>query len=368
MTAAFGGPEISRLEHASQLLEQPIDPLRTVCLPFAEEDTARAALIGLANAGGGEILLGVRADEDRARIVELPGVDSAWFDQHLERLTAEVDPPAAGLVGLHVLSLPRGSAVGVLSVRQSPTPPHLDTTNGTVYLHQHGAPRPVRSRVELDRLYLKGRALDERAERLIEATAERLTLAHFGHYGVAVVACLREPSAEPFLWARAHPEAFADPADSFVHQWGFAAKTTRVSTGEVELRNEREISGLLRVGRAGYVVAGEILKRPQGDVLASTAEVCEHLERLVTSACRILVHSDATAIVPRLLCDGLKGAKIRREDAPGSESKPSLIDVLRIQGPAGNPSDAGYRRQLTGEFGRAFLAPFGLSDLADESL
>jgi hypothetical protein len=367
MTAAYGSPDRADVARAAQLLQQPLDPARTVCLAVADEAATRAAIAGLANARGGQLLLGVRADETGTRVIDLHGIDPVWLDEHLSNLTLEIDPPLPEMVSLQTLPLPGGGAVGLISVRQSPIPPHLDRTNGIVFLHEPGSPRPIRSRSELDRLYRKGRALNERAERLIEATAERLTLAHFGHYGLAVVACLREPAANPYLWARAHPEAFADAADPFVEQWGFTSALARATTGEVELRSEREISGVLRVGRAGYALAGEILKRPQGDVIASDAELCEHLSRLVGSACRILAHSDGRVIVPRLLCDGLKGTKIRQSESSGSESDASAIDVLNVPGPAGDPRDGTYQRQLARDFGRALLAPFGLRDLADEA-
>lgn len=364
MTLTNAQADAGNAQDAAELRNKQIDPLRVLCLPIVASAELAAALAGLANTRGGTILIGARVEAADARIGELAGVDAEEAATCVAELIGQLDPPIAELVATRSLELPDGRSLLIVSVRQSPSPPHLEPLSGRIFVHDAGEVRPIRRREELDRLYQRGRAADERAERLIASTIERLSLAHFNHYGLAVVASLRAPTAEPYLWFRGHSEALADPDDAFVAEWGFKPDGVRVGAGELELRNEREAAGVLRVGRAGYAVAAEIRRQPPRHLLGSIDDVAGRIERLIASVCRILGHADPPLLLPRLVCDGLKSCRLSLNGE--GESVPCSLDSLHVAGAAGDARDAGYRARLLETFMRQLSSAFGL-DATDDA-
>lgn len=359
MTVTSPSLDPAALRTAAELLGQTLDPLRAIYLPQSDDPAWPAALAALANTRGGWILVGARLDGGGA-VDELTGVDADEAELRLRDHLTRIDPPLSGLVRTTVLPLQAGASLFVVSVRQSPSPPHIDVSTGSVFVHGTGGPRPIAARTELDRLYQRGREPDERAQRLMDTVIGRLSLAQFGHFGLAVVACLRAPSADPYCWCRDHPEDLADPSDPFVGRWGFTAGAVRVRPGEVELRNDREVTGVLRVGRAGYAVAAEILARPRGDVVGSPDELAQHISTLHGTLFRVLRHADDPVVLPRLFCEGFKSTRLQLDERPESRSAPCAVDAVQAQGTAGDLRDPAYRRELHNAFSSRLLAAYGL--------
>jgi hypothetical protein len=331
---------------AGTLIGSAIDPLRIVCLPRPTAGSCAAAVIGLANARGGQVWLGARADTSGKAVRTFPGVDPLAADALLREIWQRIDPPLTDLISTRTLPLAGDMAVLVISVRQSTTPPHIDSVTGRIFLRRPDGTRHIASRAELHALYQKGAAADQRAERLIEAQIERLSLAQFGHYGLAVVASSTTPDSSMYTWSREHPEELTDPADPFMQMWGFSQQDVRVLPGVVELRSEREIAGIVRISRAGSVVAGEIQRRAPGDRLGPAGELSSRLEALVETVCRLLSHSDCRSIVAHLYGDGLKGARLLEDGDQGRDAAAFPRDVVQMPGPNGDPRDRDYRRRL----------------------
>lgn len=354
--------------------ERPIDPYllneadalpgRTLergrVLAFADviEDSVVAALAGLANGRGGHLLIGVDTERDGETVRSTPGVDAARAEQMLRELAARIEPPVDDSLQMRRLPADLGREILIVNVRQSSTPPHIDTRSGLVYLAGATGVSSIRSRAALDALYVKGKAERERAERLIEAMTERLMLAHFAYYGIGIVACLQQPTADAYLWAREHPEELANDRDAFIRAWEFTPAMAKVRPAEVELRNEREVCGLVRVTRSGCVTAGETRRRPQGDVIGSRAELGERLQMIVDTVCRILSQAETTLIVPRLFCEGLKGTHLLLAGQPDLASPPSRLDAVQAPGPTGDATDPEYRRALAALFLDQLCRPF----------
>jgi len=335
---------------AETLIESTLDPLQVICLPRPTASSGAAAVIGLANALGGQVWFGVRSDTSGKTVRALPGVDPLAADALLREICQRIDPPMSDLVSTRTLPVAGGLAVLVVSVRQSAAPPHIDAVTGRIFLRRPDGTRPVASRVELDAIYKKGRAAGQRAERLIEAQIERLSLAQFGCYGVAVVACSAAPDAASYLWARERPDALTDAADPFMRAWGFSERDVHVHPGEVELRSEREVAGVVRVSRSGSAVVGEIRRRASGDFIGPLGELSDNLRNIVEAACRLLSHADSTAMIAHLYCDGLKGVRLPKRDDLEKDSAPCDVDTVQRRGPAGDSRDPEYRRRLHAGF------------------
>jgi len=340
---------------AEALIGSTLDPLHVICLPRLTSSSGAAAVIGLANARGGQVLLGARADTSGKAVRALPGVDPLAADAVLGEIWRRIDPPLADLVSTRTLPLAGGLAVLVISVRQSTTPPHIDSVTGRIFLRRPDGTRHVARRADLDAIYQKGRAASQRAERLIEAQIERLSLAQFGSYGIAVVACSATPDAAPYLWARERPDELTDAADPFMRAWEFSERDVRVHPGEVEVRSEREVAGVVRVSRAGSALTGEIHRRASGDFIGPVDELSYNLRNVIETVCRLLSHADSTAMVADLYCDGLKGVRLAKLDDREKDSAPCPLDTVHHRGPAGDSRDPDYHRRLHACFLQAIV-------------
>ena len=366
MTAGLRPIDPYLLRDADDLLGRSLDGARTLALVSIDDDAATAALAGLANGRGGHILVGVEAGSDGDTIRSLPGVDAGQAEPILHELARRIDPPLHESLQIRRLPLACGRHLLIVGVRQSPRPPHLDTHSGLIHLHGAEGTGIVRTRDALDALYAKGRAERERAERLIEAMTERLMLAHYSYYGLGLVACLQRPTADAYLWAREHPEELAGASDAFIAAWEFTPQMAKLRPAEVELRNEREVCGLVRVARSGCVAVGETRRRPPGDVLGSREELGERLRMMIDCACRVLAHAEPTLIVPRLFCEGLKGTHMVLAHQPYRESPASTLDAVQTPGPTGDAADPEYRHELGSLFLEELSRPF-LGDGANDS-
>ena len=317
-----------------------LDPDRGVWLNDHDESACRAALAGLANGAGGQaVLVGV------------------WEESDVARLAKQVDPPLTGLISTRVGVFVGAGEAAIVDVHQSPYCPHIDAVSGIIYEHNGRNIVPVTSRTGLDRLYRKGRAADERAQRSIDGMIERMQLASFGHFGLAVLACLRLPSAEPYLWAVGHPDELATQGDPFTAEWALSPAMLRVRPGDVELRGERDVSGVVRVTRAGCVAVGETRRKPQGEVLGTPEELRERLRILLGTACRVLGRYEGSVIVPRLLCEGLRATRL---SADAEAFKPATVDTLDASGEAGHADDAAYQKELVQELTERLLALYAV--------
>ena len=356
--------DLHLLLDASDLLGRSFDRARVLAFIELDEETTLAAIAGLANGSGGHLLVGVEIEPDGETIQGAPGVDAAGSEALLGELVLRLDPPLDEPPRVRRLPVGAGRHLLIVSVRQSPRPPHIDTISGRIHLHAPGGPSTVHTRHGLDLLYAKGRAERERAERLIEAMSERLMLAQHAYYGLGIIACLQQPTADAYLWAREHPEELALAEDPFVAAWEFTPAMAKIRPAEVELRNEREVCGLVRVARSGCLAIGETRRRPPGDVIGSREELSERLQMMIDCTCRILAHAEATLIVPRLFCEGLKGTHIVLDRRPYRESPPSGLDAVQSPAPTGDAADPAYRGELHALFLEQLCRPF-LRGIAD---
>jgi hypothetical protein len=90
----------------------------------------------------------------------------------------------------------------------------------------------------------------------------------------------------------------------------------------------------------------------------------ERLSRLVESACRLLAPAHDAQILPRLLCEGLRGTRLRAGSDAELLSAPSAEDVIELAGPPGDAADAGYRCDLVQAFATQLAASYRLDGAA----
>jgi hypothetical protein len=297
----------------------------------------------LANSRGGSLIL-----------------SGALNESAVGRLAEQIDPPLGDLISICANGDGANPALAV-HVRQSPYCPHIDVESGSIYEHD-GAEGIVKvaTRAGLDRLYRKGQAAEERAQRAIDGAIERMQLASFGHYGIAIVACLRQPSAEPYLWAAAHPDELATETDAFISEWRLTPAMVSTRAGDVELRGDRDVTGVVRITRGGCVAAGESRRKPQGDVLGTADELQGRLAVLLATVYRIFGNGAGNVIIPRLLCEGLKGTRLSAGTSIGTSSAAATTDVLMEQGSAGDAGSTAYQQQLLDEFAMKLLTQYRL--------
>jgi hypothetical protein len=335
-------------EALAALLDVPFDPARLVCLPAFDEAACSAALVALANGSGGHLLIGALREARSATIRLCASALPADLSERLAALAASTDPPLTGMVQSRS-ALVDGAELAVLAVRRSVQTPHIDPISGSVFVvGAAGAVEPVRRRADLDRLYRRGAAAETHAQRALDGMAEQLQLASFGHYGMAVIAALLQPSAAPYETWRGQPALLGDQADPFVREWGLSTAEPAVRPSWIELRLERELTGVLRITRAGCAAAAETRSLPSDKVIGSLEALEGRLRLLVDAACRLLNPAENAQILPRLLCEGLRGSRLRADDAPLSAA--AVEDTIDLPGVAGDATDDAYRRALATGF------------------
>lgn len=282
-----------------------------------------------------------------------------------------MDPPVEHLVSLESISSPSGFALALVSVGQSPAPPHLIVPQGSVLISLASGLRSVRSRAELDALYTRGRTERERADRQIEAMIEKLVQAHYAVYGIGFVACTQNPTAEPYLWARENVVGLLEASEPFSSGWKLTEEIAKIRPGEVEIRGDREAHGYIRVTRNGCAAAGEVRRRPPGNTIGSVDDVVRRVGQMIELTCSMLRRSPNETIVPRLFFEGLRGQRLVVSEQPYAESGGVEIDTLQFLGNLGNPADPAYVRRLNEDLLTRLFAGFkvdyeGETVLADD--
>lgn len=337
----------SMVVEASSLLNAMIEPSRTVCVPAADIDALARAIVAMANSRGGDIILGARPNED-GRIVALPGLDADHLSGAVGSAVELVDPPVSHLV--HVRTLPgEGRSIAIAHVRLSPSAPHLVTTDGGLYRISRDGVQPIRSRRALDDLYARGRGERERADRLIEAMIEKLTLSHYAFYSLAVVACTHVPSGEPYRAAQTNPAWLAPPDDAFVGAFALNEHEPRVGPGELELRTPGEVNAYIRVTRSGCVAAGEVQRRPYHEELDTAAAIERRISLLVATVARLLSVAGDTLMLPHVFVEGVRGLRLVRDPEKRIVSGNAPQDTARHPLTVGDARDATYCDGLAGE-------------------
>ena len=335
------------LADATALVDAVIDPARTVCLPVADVDAIARAIVALANTRGGEIIVGAEADE-HGRVRALPGLDPGSFAAAVSVAAGQVDPPVSHLLRDRSVAAGEGT-VGVLHVRLSPSAPHLLTTDGGLYRLGRQGVQPIRSRRALDDLYARGRGERERADRLVEAMIEKLVLAHYAFYSIAMIACTHEPSGEPYRSAQAHPGWLAPPHDLFVAAFALHEHEPRIGPGEIELRTPGDVNAYLRVTRTGCVAAGEVQRRPYDEELDTAANLRERLAMLTGAVARILGAAADALMLPHVFVEGVRGLRLVRDPATRTVSANAPQDTLRAPLSLGDARDVAYVARLPDE-------------------
>jgi hypothetical protein len=322
---------------------------RIVCVPDPDDTVALAtALAALANSNGGDVLFGARMDEDGT-------VTSTWNRTHTKRESEETGPSyhdALELIDPRVDHLVRdtrtvaapGGDVLLIHTRMSPSTPHVVTTTGMIPRMDDGGSRPLRSRRELDDLYARGRGERERADRLVDAMIEKLTLAHYAFYNMAIVACTHDPSAEPY--SAAAGGALAPEGDAFADAFGLAGIEPGIRQGEVELRTPGDTGGYLRVTRSGCVAAGEIQRRPYHEELGTAGELRERIALIAAAACRLLSPAGDAVTVPHLFVEGVRGLRLVLDRGKRLTTSYAPQDTVRYALPLGDARDPEYPARL----------------------
>ncbi len=327
------------------LVEGRLDPARTICLPAPNPQVVGHAIAALANSRGGDLLLGadMAADGTLTAATGLPTDEGARL---LAAGLAIVDPPVAHLVRSRLVETPAGGVL-VVRVRLSPSTPHLVTDSGVIPRLEAGRLRPVTSRRELDGLYARGRGERERADRLVDAMIEKLTLAHYAFYTLAVIACTHTPSGEPYRAAA--DGRIAAAGDPIVERFGLRDQEAQVRPGEVELRSAGETGAYLRVTRSGCVAAGEIQRRPYHEELDTPEGLRARIEALCASVCRLLMPAADSVVVPHLFLEGVRGLRLVLDPARRATSGQAPQDTARYPLAIGDARDPDYPARLAAE-------------------
>ena len=335
------------LHEGSALLDAVLDPARTVCLPSADSGTLARAIAALANARGGDIIVGAAADAT-GRVVDLAGTAPEDFAGGVTRAVEQVDPPVTHLLRQAVIPA-GGRSIGLLRVRLSPSAPHLVTTDGAIYrLGQEGV-RPIGTRRALDDLYARGRGERERADRLVEAMLAKLALGHYAFYSLALVACTQQPSAEPFRRAQTERHWLAPPDDPFVAAWALHEQEPHPGAAEIELRALGEQNGYIRITRSGCVAAGEVQRRPYHEELDTAAQLEARVERLVRTVARLLAVATDPLMLPHVFIEGVRGLRLVRDPEQRLLSASAPQDTARHALTVGDARDESYLASLPGE-------------------
>ncbi len=330
---------------ADDLTGGRFDPERTFCVPAPHPQVIGRALAALANSRGGDLVIGAAMTPD-GTVVHAAGLAPAEAAAMLDAGLGVIDPPIGHLVRTRVVE--KGdAAVLIARVRLSPSTPHLVTDSGAIPRIGAEGLRPVRSRRELDDLYARGRGERERADRLVDAMIEKLTLAHYAFYTLAVIACTHTPSGEPY---RAAADGRLTPADDpFVLAFTLNEVEPRVWPGEVEVRTAGDTGAYLRVTRSGAVAAGEVQRRPYHEELDSAERLRERLEALALTVCRLLSHAGDAVVVPHLFVEGMRGLRLVLDPGRRVTSGQAPQDTARYALPLGDARDPDYPHRLASE-------------------
>jgi hypothetical protein len=335
------------LPDAAALLNVSLDPTRAICLPEPAGPAIGRAIVALANTRGGDILVGATPDGE-GRITSFPGIDPSAFVEAVAAAVKAVDPPVSHLVQQRVV--PAGEQMlGLVRVRLSPSAPHLCTFDGGIYRAGREGVQPIRSRRALDDLYARGRGERERADRLVEAMVEKLSLGHYAFYTLAVIACTHEPSGEPYRAAQADARWLAPADDPFVAAFALHEHEAKVSPGEVELRTPGDVNAFIRVTRSGCVAAGEVQRRPYHDELDTVASLEARLSRIGATTARLLSLSGDALMLPQVFIEGVRGLRLVYDPEKRVLSGNAPQDTARFPLSLGDAGDPAYVSRLSAE-------------------
>lgn len=330
---------------ATDLTAGRLDPTRAFGLPAPHPDIVARAAAALANSRGGDLLLGAAMAPD-GTLTRTRGVPAAEAEEALAAGLAKIDPPITHLVRTRLLETPVGGVL-VVRVRRSPSTPHLVTDTGAIPRLSEEGLRPVRTRRELDDLYARGRGERERADRLVDAMIEKLALAHYAFYSLALVACTHDPSGEPYHSAR--DGLLAPPDDLLVRAFGLHEHEPQVRPGEIEVRSAGDTGAYIRVTLSGCIAVGEVQRRPYHEELDTAEHLRARLAALAATACRVLGYADEAVVVPHLFVEGVRGLRLVLDPGRRTVSGQAPQDTARYALPLGDARDAEYPARLAGE-------------------
>ncbi len=282
---------------------------------------ARAiAAASLANSGGGLLVVGVSANP-AGTVTSVGGVDLAETD--LLAAGDDLGPNGRYLIGARTVDA-GGKRVGLLAVAESAAPPVLVETSGAIYCRSDAGLVQVRTRLELDQLLEKERALRQRAERHVEGMLDRLAFGHFNYMTVAVVASSRVLTDLPYRWASEHQADLL--ALDFAKTCGFSASDVEVRAGEIELSLSDDVTGIVRVARNGCVAVGERRKRPAQDLFLAPADLSRRLNDMALAAAALFQTAHAGPILGALFLEGVRDLRL---PVAGGTTAPAGKDLVR---------------------------------------
>jgi hypothetical protein len=335
------------LEDGADLIGSATDAARTICLRDADSEAIARAIVALTNTRGGDIAVGVAVDA-LGTVTGVTGVDASAFTVAVDQATLAIDPTVSHLVFRRTVAAGDG-CIGVVHVRLSPSTPHLLSSDGGIYVNQDGRAGPIRSRRALDDLYARGRGERERADRLVEAMIEKIVLAHYAFYGLAIVACTHTPSAEPYRAAQTAPTWLAPPDDPFIAAFNLHEHELSISPGEIELRTPGDVNAWLRVTRSGCVAAGEVQRRPYHEELDTVDNLRLRAGRLCVTVARVLSAAADPVMLPQVFIEGVRGLKLVHDPARRLTSLNAPQDTGRYPLTIGDARDPAYVARLADE-------------------
>ncbi len=136
---------------------------------WPENRKVAASVCSFANAHGGYLAIGIRADKDHNKPVEITGIDleEGLNDRVKNIVLANVHP--VPIFESRVIEIPTNTNKAVLLVRveESSESPHILIRSGVIYVRNPSGsdPIPADDRYTVDQLYRRG----ERAESLVQA-------------------------------------------------------------------------------------------------------------------------------------------------------------------------------------------------------
>jgi len=332
---------------AEELLTLVPERTRSISLPVADPRPLAQAIAGMANGRGGVVIVGIEPDGGNPA-GRAAAIDPAAFEQGIAAAVELIDPPVSHLVLQRTLPVD-GGVIGLVHVRLSPSAPHMVTADGRIYRINAEGAQPIRSRRALDELYARGRGERERADRLVDAMMEKLSLQHYAFYSLAVIGCTHVPSGEPYRSARTDRAWLTPASDELVARFNLAAVEPRVGPGEVEVRSPGDVNAFMIVTRNGCVAAGEVQRRPYHEEMDSQASLTERLRLLVHTVGRMLSAAPDTIMLPHVFIEGIRGLRIVRDTEKRMLSGNAPQDTARHPLTAGDARDVAYLQSLPDE-------------------
>lgn len=157
------------------------------------KDGIGKSVAAFANTNGGLVLIGVRAATPDNTISEIAGIskEEGLKEKVRNQVVSTVHPIPIFYTRLIELPDQPDRCLAAVVVPESPSPPHILTTAGRVYVRnaEGSDPAPVTDRYTMDRLYRKAQQAQELLENTLAEREEAARVLPEGQWRVALMAC-----------------------------------------------------------------------------------------------------------------------------------------------------------------------------------